>query len=195
MSVASIFGKLYSVITALTSIIVIAVIVLVGKEYIEPVSKYFTHFGDITVAEVYMYPQEIELYSFGATVKPSAKLDAVHRLYCVSADSLSREWVLIGTEYTIIDSESMVLNSLPTAVKAMAITRKNPVSDLGSSTRHKFVAMSSDGHAFYSWYLGAMHPSESSGCYIESTITAKSRLFHLSKSITFKTGEFSYLYP
>jgi len=191
MKAVTLIKKVYSSLTILCILIVLATSTAVGWEYAKPTSDYFTHFGNVSVAEAFQYPDEIRVYSFGNT-PPNSMLSAINKLYCVSADSLSREWVLIGTQYSQVDRD-IILNALPTDTIATPISKHNPDSDLGVSNRHQFAELKKQGYQLYYWSLGVMRPSVSSSCYISTELSTETEIFKLPKTIEFKSIEFSYL--
>ena len=190
----SILNHVYKIATTIVTVFVIITAVGFFVELSEPPSDYFTHYGNITLKDAFMYPEVISVYAFGDIDEGTQELNATHRLFCVSADSVSRLWVLIGTQYGVITTISE-FNNLPSIIQAKPIGDNTHNSDLGVSTRNLIDQVQADGQTFFVWKMEGLKPDVVGSCYIRSTITARTTLFDLQKSITFNSIEFSYLYP
>jgi len=184
--------KIHAIITSIIFLMILVVSAAIVWEWQQPITNYFTHYGNITEREVYV-PDDggIRVYAFGSAY-PGIQINIIHRLWCVSADSISRQWVLIGTKYSITHEN---LNALPAAIVAAPLTKHKTSSDFGSADRKKLQNIVDGGWKLKSFSLDLLHPSVTSSCYVESTWSTPSNIFRMDKSIEFKSGEFAYVVP
>ena len=157
-------------------------------ERAEPVTDYFTYYGNVLEKETFTYPEPITNYSFGASPIEPLEMNFVNELWC-SAIGSDLPPVLISTRTNKIP-EYTFANEIPD-IPLHVIDSVNGISKIGLIERRKI----RENEQNLSWDMGDNIPPFSATCYITARISTPSTFFNIPKTISFVGNTFDYIYP